>query len=854
MAELLQPTSSQIRDIIGLPETLLKLGPVHSIIETSSVLDLGPTADKMLSLDDTLDKIFLRKETDILGNFFQFTERTTPANPPANQTRFYAKDVGGLTKPMWLDSAGTETDLTAGGGGGEANLIASLGGGTVLTAAVPKSGVTLQTVSIATTAPITHSVAADLLTFDINDLVNADISATAAIVLTKLQNIATDRLLGRETAASGAIEEISLNATLELVTATTLQRAALTGDITASAGSNTTAIAAGVIVNADINASAGIVTTKLADSTNFVLTNRANTFGAFAQRFPTTQLQLDNPAGTFQYIFATSAIITADKTVTLPLLTANDTFVFNTFAATLANKTLTTPTIASFVNATHSHLNAAGGGTITKASISDTPWAKADIPSVTVYEDEANTWGEFRQTFNPNATIAGLNVGAHTADPSTPINADVFYNSTTNKFRFREGGAWVELGGGTSLPVVDTTSIAEGSVDATKEVRFEVDGLTTATVRVLTVPDKNISLVGTEDKLDAFSATTKAELETVISDVADFAEADGDTYSGAHLFNAATMRIPLSATPTMAVDGDFAIDTLITDFSMGLIKYFDGEEMAVISVPIAQLTTPTDGHVVTYDAAADEFQLKAGGGGSQTPWTSDIDADGFDLNDLSNIEFRTTTLAPGPTVQAIYADAGGIILNVPTADQFEFSVNDVDVVQLKEGQIDFLGSFFTIRYAGSANREFFNNASGFEFKVETGDSFIYKIQGAAKFGVDSLSVIIFGNDITEVGGTTDASAGGIKIANNIAINWRNAANSADFGITGNASDNIVFDTNLDISTKDIITDTTTGTKFGTATGQKIAFYNSTPVIQQTGVAVTAAGIHAALVTLGLITA
>lgn len=43
--------------------------------------------------------------------------------------------------------------------------------------------------------------------------------------------------------------------------------------------------------------------------------------------------------------------------------------------------------------------------------------------------------------------------------------------------------------GGASLPVVDTTSIVKGSADATKEMRFEVDGLTTATVRALTVQD-----------------------------------------------------------------------------------------------------------------------------------------------------------------------------------------------------------------------------------------------------------------------------------------------------------------------------------------------------------------------------
>ena len=47
---------------------------------------------------------------------------------------------------------------------------------------------------------------------------------------------------------------------------------------------------------------------------------------------------------------------------------------------------------------------------------------------------------------------------------------------------------------------------------------------------------------------------------------------------------------------------------------------------------------------------------------------------------------------------------------------------------------------------------------------------------------------------------------------------------------------------------------TTGTKIGTAGTQKLGFYGAAPTIQLTGVAVSAAGIHAALVTLGLITA
>jgi hypothetical protein len=68
----------------------------------------------------------------------------------------------------------------------------------------------------------------------------------ASIDFAKVQNIATDRLVGRDTAGSGSVEEIALNATLEFTGAGTIQRAALTGDVTAPAGSNATTLAAGV--------------------------------------------------------------------------------------------------------------------------------------------------------------------------------------------------------------------------------------------------------------------------------------------------------------------------------------------------------------------------------------------------------------------------------------------------------------------------------------------------------------------------------------------------------------------------------------------------------------------------------
>lgn len=86
----------------------------------------------------------------------------------------------------------------------------------------------------------------------------------------------------------------------------------------------------------------------------------------------------------------------------------------------------------------------------------------------------------------------------------------------------------------------------------------------------------------------------------------------GDTGTGVHDFGGATsFEIPNSATPVVDADGEIAVDTTVADFSHGLLKYFGGEEMGVVAMPIAQFTAPGADEVAVYDAAADEFQLKA---------------------------------------------------------------------------------------------------------------------------------------------------------------------------------------------------------------------------------------------------
>jgi hypothetical protein len=76
--------------------------------------------------------------------------------------------------------------------------------------------------------------------------------------------------------------------------------------------------------------------------------------------------------------------------------------------------------------------------------------------------------------------------------------------------------AGAACGSGSGLPVVDTTAIVSGSVDATKLLRFEVDGFTTATTRVLTPQNASYTLAGT-DIAQTFSANQTLAADVLMS-------------------------------------------------------------------------------------------------------------------------------------------------------------------------------------------------------------------------------------------------------------------------------------------------------------------------------------------------
>lgn len=72
-----------------------------------------------------------------------------------------------------------------------------------------------------------------------------------AVTYAKIQNVAAKRLLGRDTAPAGIVQELTVTGGLEF-TGTGIRRSELTGDVTAAAGSDETVIADEAVTYAKI--------------------------------------------------------------------------------------------------------------------------------------------------------------------------------------------------------------------------------------------------------------------------------------------------------------------------------------------------------------------------------------------------------------------------------------------------------------------------------------------------------------------------------------------------------------------------------------------------------------------------
>jgi hypothetical protein len=158
-------------------------------------------------------------------------------------------------------------------------------------------------------------------------------------------------------------------------------------------------------------------------------------------------------------------------------------------------------------------------------------------------------------------------------------------------------------------------------------------------------------------------------------------------------------------------------------------NFMEIKEMTTPANPPAnsgRLYVADDGGTTTLyfrDSAGTETNLLSG---SLTPWTSNIDADGFDLQDISNIEFRATTGAPSSATLAWYADADGIIGNVALGDDYNLNIN---------GTTEFTVDATDVNLQG--NNLVFNGTTEIQ---ETGGTLIHLSSGTEVFRYNTSSI------------------------------------------------------------------------------------------------------------------
>lgn len=319
-----------------------------------------------------------------------------------------------------------------------------------------------------------------------------------------------------------------------------------------------------------------------------------------------------------------------------------------------------------------------------------------DADGTVVYQDDAATLTN--KTINgSNNTLTVLAAsqlsgqvplanGGTAANLSAP-GADriLFYDQTGGGVTWLTVGTGLNIAGTTlsatssTAPFTDTTSIVEGSVDATKELRFEIDGFTTGTVRVITPPDTDGTLVYEDNTATLTNKTISGSSNTLT--VLAASQLSGAT----PIANGGTAGITAAAARTnlgLAIGSDVqAWDDDLDDIAAltptkGNLLVGNGTDWIALGVG-------TNDHVLTADSAqasGTKWAAPAAGDGTgwsylddgneTTTWAVPFDTDSHiegTLTGATTISFDTPANTPSRVVLLIDDDGTDRAITWPSA-------------------------------------------------------------------------------------------------------------------------------------------------------------------------------------------
>lgn len=467
---------------------------------------------------------------------------------------------------------------------------------------------------------------------------------TEAVTLAKIQNITTDRLLGRDTAGTGVTEQLTVGGGVEFTGSGGIQRSALTGDVTAPAGSGTTTLGNNVVSNAKLATTA--TDTLLGRDTAGVGNVEYITLDPTLEFSGSQTIRRAAIGGDVVLSAGSNTALIPDDTIThakyqniatdrlLGRTTAASGNVeeipFSDYSQGLVNladeaalKAYTNLEIGTDVQAADATLTALAGLNGTAGVVTQTAADTFTKRTITGTANEITVTNGDGVSGNPTLSLpTSIDLSSKTslaipvsAAPTVNSNGEIAVDTTVTDFSHGvvKVFATEELAIIT-VPIAELTGLSDGDVikynAAADEFQAAPEGALDATLTALAGYNTN-GLV-TQTAPDTFTG------RTITGTANEISVGDGDGVAGnptlslpntIDLGGKTSLEIPNGAAPVVDANGEIAIDTTIVDMSHGLIKYFSTEECAVLAVPVAELTGMTDGDVIYYDATADEFKI-----------------------------------------------------------------------------------------------------------------------------------------------------------------------------------------------------------------------------------------------------